>query len=157
MLIDTSFDFRTDTPVRKDPDTFSPTLCRYHKLLWSKVLPSGPLFDLEISSRYGAYALHHRSQVGEFFLTSDSIIHSYTRWSKLKHITELFPEEQNEEFRRIGYTIGGMLVFPGNIIDLSRPSTALAGCTRRFRIGSTLRSSASAATTSASTAPSKTH
>ena len=41
MLIDTSFDFRTDTPVGQDPDAYSPTLRQYHKLLWSKALPSG--------------------------------------------------------------------------------------------------------------------
>ncbi len=40
MLIDTSFDFRTDASG-KDPDAYSPTLRQYHKLLWSKALPSG--------------------------------------------------------------------------------------------------------------------
>jgi hypothetical protein len=128
MLIDTSFDFRTDTPVRKDPDAFSPTLCRYHKLLWSRGLPSGALFDLEISRRHGAYALYHRSELGEFFLTSDSITHTYTRWSALKHITELFSEEENEGFRTLGYTIGGMLVFPGNQIDGKQTINGARGC-----------------------------
>lgn len=33
--IDTTFDFRDDTPEGKDPDQYSPTLRRYHKLLWS--------------------------------------------------------------------------------------------------------------------------
>ena len=43
MVIDTSFDFRKDTPdyPKKDPDVHSPTLRRYHKLLWSKALPGG--------------------------------------------------------------------------------------------------------------------
>jgi hypothetical protein len=116
MPIDTSFDFRTDASGR-DPDSYSATLCRYHKFLWSRALPSGALFNLEVSRRHGKYALHHRSELGEFCLTSDSITHTYTKWSALKHITELFPEAENEAFRTIGYTIGGMLVFPGNIID----------------------------------------
>ena len=30
LLIDTTFDFRTDTPPGKDPDTFSPPLRKYH-------------------------------------------------------------------------------------------------------------------------------
>lgn len=34
----------------------------------------------------------------------------------MKHITGLFPEEENEAFRAIGYTIGGMIVFPCNPI-----------------------------------------
>jgi hypothetical protein len=37
-LIDTSFDFRIDSAGR-DPDKYSPTLRRYHRLLWSKPLP----------------------------------------------------------------------------------------------------------------------
>jgi integrase len=40
-MIDTTFDFRSDTPPGLDPDTYSPTLRRYHRLLWSKPLPSG--------------------------------------------------------------------------------------------------------------------
>jgi len=116
MPIDTSFDVRSDAGG-KDLDTYSVTLCRYHKLLWSRVLPSGALFDLKIVPRHGAYALRHRSELGEFFLTSDGIIHTFTPWKRLKHIIELFPEEQNEEFKRIAYTIGGTLVFPGNKID----------------------------------------
>jgi hypothetical protein len=117
MLINTSFDFRTDTPVRKDPDAFSPTLCWYHKLLWSKVLPSGVPFNLEVCSRHGNYALHHRSELGEFYLTSDAIINSYTSWERLRHITGLLPEEENEAFRTVEFNIGSRLVFPGNQID----------------------------------------
>ena len=45
MVIDTTFDFRTDA-AGKDPDTYSATLCRYHQLLWSKPLPSGVVFEL---------------------------------------------------------------------------------------------------------------
>ena len=47
MIIDTTFDFRTDTPPGRDPDSHSPTLRRYHQLLWSKPLPSGVLFELD--------------------------------------------------------------------------------------------------------------
>jgi len=65
LVIDTSFDFRTDA-CGKDPDVYSPTLRRYHKLLWSKALPSGLLFDLDDTVR--RVYLHHRSELGEFFL-----------------------------------------------------------------------------------------
>ena len=114
MHIDTTYDFRTDASG-KDPDSYSPTLRRYHRHLWSKALPNGKLFVLADTTP-GAY-LHHRSEVGEFFLSSDSVIPSFTRWKRMKHITEQFPEEENEAFRTIGYTIGGMMVFPGNVID----------------------------------------
>ena len=77
MRIDTSFDFRTDASGR-DPDAYSATLRRYHQLLWSKPLPGGAMFDLDITTP-GAY-LHPRSDLGEFFLASDSVIPSFTRW-----------------------------------------------------------------------------
>ena len=54
--IDTTFDFRSDTPPGKDPDKYSPTLRRYHKHLWSKALPNGAVFKLEDSTP-GGYLL----------------------------------------------------------------------------------------------------
>jgi hypothetical protein len=111
--IDTTFDFRTDASG-PDPDNSSPTLKRYHQLLWSKPLPSGRPFHLEAVPR--GY-LRHQSELGEFFLSSDAVIPDFTRWKRLRHITEQFPEEENEAFRSITYTIGGMMVFPGNKVD----------------------------------------
>jgi hypothetical protein len=113
-VIDIAFDFRTDAGG-KDPDAFSPTLRRYHKHLWSKTLPGGQRFLLDDATP-GAY-LHHRSDLGEFFLSSDSVIQSFTRWVSMKPVTEKFPEAEHEAFRTIGYTIGGMMIFPGNKID----------------------------------------
>jgi hypothetical protein len=114
-MIDITFDFRSDTPPRMDPDADSPTLRRYHQLLWSKPLPSGVPFELDITT-LNAY-LHHRSELGEFFLSSDAAIPTFTERSRLKHITGQIPEAENEDFRTIGYTIGGMIVFPENRID----------------------------------------
>jgi hypothetical protein len=114
LAIDITFDFRTDAGG-KDPDLHSPTLRRYHRLLWSKPLRSGTSFDLTDTTP-GVY-LHHRSGLGEFFLSSDSVIPTFTRWMRLKPITEQLPESENEAFRAIGYTIGGMMVFPANVID----------------------------------------
>ena len=98
MLIDTSFDFRTDASGG-DPDESSPTLRQYHKLLWSKTLPSGRLFDLD-DSVPGVY-LHHRSELGEFLLSSDSVIATFTRRKRasVRRIIKLFTEEENEAFR----------------------------------------------------------
>ncbi len=71
-LIDTSFDVRMDAGGG-DPDRYSTTLRRYHQQLWGKPLPSGAMFDLDAR-------LHHTSDLGEFWLSSDSIVHTYTRW-----------------------------------------------------------------------------
>jgi hypothetical protein len=96
MLIDISFDFRTDA-FGKDPDKCSATLRRYHKHLWSKELPNGRLFDLDATVR-GEY-LSHRSELGTFSLCSDSVIPTFTRWTSMRRITGLFTEEENEAFR----------------------------------------------------------
>ncbi len=40
------------------------------------------MFDLDTTTS-GAY-LHHRSDLGEFFLASDSVIPTFTRWITLK-------------------------------------------------------------------------
>lgn len=114
MTIDIAFDFRTDAG-RGDPDSHSPTLRHYHRLLWSKPLPNGEFFDL--SDTTPRVYLHHRSNLGEFFLTSDSVISTFTRWQSMKLITEQFPAQENEAFLTIAYTIGGMMVFPGNQIQ----------------------------------------
>ncbi len=112
--IDITFDFRSDTPgyPKKDPDVFSPTLSRYHKLLWSKPLPSGEDFELEVTG--SPYYLHHRSEVGKFWLSSDAVIPTFRREKRLSHIINQIPEEEREAFIGIGYTIGGMMVFPAN-------------------------------------------
>jgi hypothetical protein len=112
--IDTTFDFRSDTPPGKDPDVLSPTLRQYHKQLWSKPLPGGVVFEL-VDTTPQVY-LHHLSEMGEFFLSSDTVIPSFTRENKIAHIINQIPPEELDAFNTTGYTIGGMMVFPGNRI-----------------------------------------
>ena len=105
--IDVEFDFRRDAKG-KDPDQHSPTLRRYHKLLWSKPLPNGTMFDLDDTSR-GHYLLHQSDALGEFSLSSDAVVASF----RYKQMVNEEPEAL-AEFMRIGYTIGGMMLWPGN-------------------------------------------
>ncbi len=129
MLLDTSFDFRTDAGG-KDPDVYSPTLRQYHQFLWNKPLPNGGLFDLDSTVR-GIY-LHHRSELGEFFLSSDSVIPTFTRWGFAATHPELVTEEENKAFMAVSYTIGGMIVFPGNRIDGKWTINQARGCLRNI-------------------------
>jgi hypothetical protein len=129
MLIDISFDFRTDASG-KDPDAYSPTLRQYHKHLWSKALPSGQVFDLDDTVR-GVY-LHHRSELGTFSLSSDSVIPTFTKWASLKRITETLTEEEKEVFSALSYTIGGMMVFPTNRIDGKQTINGARGFNRKI-------------------------
>lgn len=50
----------------------------------------------------------------------------------MKHIIELFPEEENEAFRAIGYTIGGMMIFPGKKIDGKQTINGARGLNRKI-------------------------
>jgi len=55
-MIDTTFNFYSDA-TGPDPDRSSPTLRRYHRLLWSKELPNGKLFTLS-EERVDTYLYH---------------------------------------------------------------------------------------------------
>jgi hypothetical protein len=135
MVIITSKDFRKDTPgyPKRDPDAHSPTLRSYHKLLWSKALPSGTRFDLDDTRpKHKAY-LYHRSDLGkEFFLASDSAIPTFTRWGFAKEHPEVCTEQENEAFMAIAYTIGGMMVFPGNRIQGKWTINQARGCLKKI-------------------------
>jgi hypothetical protein len=113
MIVDTGFNFYSDSNGR-DPDSASPTLRKYHKLLWSKPLPNGNTLELR-DDKKGAY-LYHKSELGEFFLGSDAITHSYKNQKRKKSLTEQIPNEVNKLFDT-GSTIGAYIIFPNNRID----------------------------------------
>ena len=113
MIIDVDFDFSTDAKGG-DPDSTSPTLRRYHKLLWSKPLPNGTLFDLR-DDVSGAY-LYHASDLGEFFLGSDAITHSYKSQKRKQWLIQQIPLEVEELFHA-GLTIGAYILFPNRRIE----------------------------------------
>jgi len=129
-----------------DPDATSPTLRAYHKLLWSKPLPSGDLFDL--NDNKPGYYLYHNSALGDFSLGSDSITHSYKNQIKKKWLTTQIPGEVQELFDH-GSTIGAFIIFPNkqvnrkNTINQARGVIRLIDdrfdltleCIRRFYIG----------------------
>ena len=126
-VIDVGFDFREDTPPGKDPDTWSPTLRRYHRRLWTKPLPDGTEFELDDTTP-GVY-LHHRSdEHGEFFLASDAVVASY------RYVAMVQVEAWKlQEFLHIGYTIGGMMLFPGNKVDGKMTINGARGLHPRIR------------------------
>ena len=105
-----------------DPDSDSPTLREYHKRLWSKPLPNGDPFELEITfdKLRRRYFLHPPSSRDEFYLTSDSAMQTWTRpgWQGLMgRITERVPPSELKEFLRIAHQIGGRVLFPGMEIN----------------------------------------
>ncbi len=128
-VIDTAFDFRSDTPSGKDPDTWSPTLCRYHKALWSKRLPSGEVFDLDYQTP--PFYLRHRSSLGEFCLSSDTVVPTFSKQASLTNIFQQLPAEL-QNFEALRYTIGGMMLFPANQIGGKWTINQARGCTKKI-------------------------
>lgn len=112
--IDTTFDFHVDTPKGKDPDAFSPKLRRYHRLLWSKPLPSGRMFNL-VEGGPKAY-LYHGSHLGEYNLASDAITHTYRHTKAMSAIIQQIPWSEMDAFYSASSTIGAYTVFPKNKI-----------------------------------------
>ena len=128
MAIDITFDFRTDAAGR-DPDTYSPTLCRYHQLLWSKPLPSGVVFELMPTGRPPFY-FSHTSRTGAFVLSSDAFIPAYTRYGVPKTVLAQFSAGEHDHFNAIGYTIGGLILWPANAINRKWTINQARGCLR---------------------------
>ena len=118
--IDISFDFTMDSPgywdgfwARNDglgagacdPDAYSPTLQRYHQLLWSKPLPNGDFFDLSL--RKGLAYLSWR----DMCFGSDSILVSF-RYRDYRNMIDAVTRHLSdykafmEDFMHRAYTIG---------------------------------------------------
>lgn len=123
--IDTSYDFTMDAPGywdgfwgRKgglgaggsDPDVSSPTLKRYHQMLWSRRLPNGEVLKLEPDP--DGYLRSRDMRFG-----SDSITASF-RYRDCREmlgaVARLLPDYRSlvENFLHRAYTVGGMIIFP---------------------------------------------
>ena len=118
--IDITFNVYSDTPSGKDPDSYSPTLRSYHMFLWSKPLPNKVNFALTDKT---PKLLHHQSDLGEFFLSSDSIGHTYGggptgyKVKSVSHILDQVAPDEIERFFNVCCTIGAYIIFPSKRID----------------------------------------
>lgn len=91
MKLDVTYNFQKETNPR-DADRYSSTLQEYHRLLWSKTLPNGKLFEL---SKITQKRLYHKSRLGEFYLLSDRAIPPLIRRKKLNHIISKFASKSS--------------------------------------------------------------
>lgn len=128
-VIDIGFNVFSDTPKGKDPDSFSPTLRKYHQILWSKPLPCGILFNLDLDT---PKVLHHKSELGDFILSSDAIGHTYKGVKKMAHIVDQLPDGELDTFFHICTTIGGFILFPANRIDKKLTINGARGFSRKI-------------------------
>ena len=113
MKIDITFNVYGDAKGG-DPDSTSPTLRSYHKMLWSKKLPNGEKFELT-DNKSGSY-LYHNSGLGEYLLGSDAITHSYRNHKRKTWLTEQIQDDVQELFDA-GSIIGAYTLFPNNRVN----------------------------------------
>ena len=130
MNIDINFNVYSDTPKGKDPDSYSPTLRNYHKNLWSKKLPNGSLFKLNETI---PMRLHHKSELGEFVLSSDSIANTYSSIKSTHNIIKNIKEEEIEKFVSLCSTIGGYIIFPSERINNQMTINGARGINKKIR------------------------
>lgn len=126
VVIDVNFDFQKEANYR-DSDRYSPTLQEYHQILWSKPLPSGQLFTLE---KINNNRLYHKSNVGEFYLSSDRAITSFWKRKSFEHITSKLPLDELKNYDHITDTIGGILIWPSNRIGTRQTINGARGFNR---------------------------
>jgi hypothetical protein len=112
-IINTKFDFQAEARYR-DSDKYSPTLQEYHRILWGKPLPNSKYFELE---KITQNRLYHKSDLGEFFLSSDRAATSFSKRKSVKDIILQIPKAETDKFYQIRNTIGGILIWPSNRID----------------------------------------
>ena len=123
--LDVRFDFTSDTPNywegfwenrnglgtgSADPDTDSPMLRRFHKVLWGRKLPNGRTMKLSDDP------LGYLEWEGMRF-SSDSIAVGF-RYERCRQLIESVESSMTdyhgfvEDFMRKAYTIGGSIIFP---------------------------------------------
>ena len=110
-------------------------------------MPNGASFDL-VASPPPVY-LHHSSDLGEFWLSSDSVIHTYTRWESMRPIIEQFPRRTTRISALSCTPSARCMVWPANRVDGKLTINGVGGfnrsiserfdltveCVRRYYLG----------------------
>lgn len=104
---------------------------QYHKLIWSRLLPNGKVFDL-VDTDSRAYLKFIDGQE-EIKLSSDTIINSYTLTKRLSHLTEQYPKQLIEDYIKLGYSVGGFLLYPSYRVNKKMTINGAKGTNAKIR------------------------
>jgi hypothetical protein len=116
----------------KDPDSYSPTLVKFHRYLWSKELPNGNQLELEIQGRINFFLTANREgNVYEF--SSDRIVMTMLKWKRMKSILNQVNEDEIYHFDRLANTIGSYIIFPKNQINNKPTINAIRGMSSKIK------------------------
>jgi hypothetical protein len=96
-------------------------------------LPNGAEYRLEYTKPSPPYYLKW-SENPEDVLSSDAVVASFTRRTekKIAAVIKKMPVEELDAFNTLGYTIGGMMVWPATKIDNKWTINAARGCHPRI-------------------------
>lgn len=125
-MVDIKFSMYEDTAKGKDPDSYSKTLNGYHKILWSKQLPNGNLFDLTISSTRPFFLIYEYGD-NRLKLSSDCIVHSLSSFKAMKNVLNEIDMSVVQDFIKFGSSIGGYIIFPANKVSNKATINAARG------------------------------
>lgn len=130
-VFDITFDYKSDVPKGKDPDSHSPRLKEDHQLLWTKELPSSDPFELHVPAlakvRAKNYLMYEQNPDKRFTFGSDAITNSYTEWSKpatLVKAKKQLTEDQQLRYFNPPYTIGSAMIWPVRMAHSPTMNTA---------------------------------
>ncbi len=77
--------------------------------------------------------LHHKSELGEFVLSSDSIAHTYSNIKSTIDIIKKINAEELEKFVSLCSTIGGYIIFPSERINNQMTINGARGVNKKIR------------------------
>src|SRR4051794_16350058 len=98
-VIDIAFDFRSDAPPRRNPDARSPTLRRYHQLLWSKLVAEW--CAIRPRRQRSAHVPAPPFRTRRVLPVDDAVVPTFSRASRLAHIIDQIPDMEREAFHLI--------------------------------------------------------
>ena len=136
-MVDTSYDFRCEIPLKADPDSDSVTLRRYHQLLWSRQTPSGA--ELRLADRHDGPFLYpgylSKATGTEVVWSSDAIVNSWVHWARpsMANVIREVPRDFVDEYYACTCTIGSYMMWPRNRID-GKPTVNQARGTKTYEI-----------------------
>ena len=77
--------------------------------------------------------LHHKSDLGEFVLSSDSIAHTYSNIKSTTNIIKKIDTKELEKFVSLCSTIGGYIIFPSERINNQMTINGARGVNKKIR------------------------
>lgn len=130
----------------RDADQHSALLQEYHRVLWSKALPNGLLFELK---KRPSGILCYESKVGEILLSSDRAVPTFTHWKKPPPVVLQISKVELSRFNHLTETIGSMMIWPSKRVNRNITINAARGwnkyikdrldftieCIRRYYLG----------------------